>query len=168
MFSVLEKLLRNKTILAVVSIIFGIYMIIARRGVLDTIVRTAGYVLLGIAAAYVIMYFFGPRRDQVQLGYAGAAALGGLLVIWMAPAIINLFPRIAGIFLVLAGVSNLTEASRGESFPAYSKVVPILTIVLGVLIFFHPGSIINAVVVLAGAALIIHGLAELDLIRRIW
>ncbi|MBR0387707.1 MAG: DUF308 domain-containing protein, partial [Clostridia bacterium] len=43
-----------------------------------------------------------------------------------------------------------------------------LTIVLGALILFHPGAIVNAVVMLAGIALILNGLSELDMIRRIW
>ena len=88
-------------------------------------------------------------------------------MIWLAPSIINLFPRIAGVLLVLAGIFNLTDASRAGGFPAWSRIVPVLTIVAGVLIFFHPGSILNAAVTLAGIALILHGLSELDLIRRI-
>ena len=128
----------------------------------------AGYVMLATAVGYALIYFFGPRRDQVQLGYAGLATAAGLLIVWMAPAIVNLFPMLAGLGLIVVGLTNLMHAAREEGMPAASKVGPILTIVLGALILFHPGAIVNAVVMLAGIALILNGLSELDMIRRIW
>ena len=164
----IQKLIRNKTLFAIVSIAMGIYMCFAGRGVLYNIVRIAGYVMLATAVGYALMYFFSPRRDQVQLGYAGLAAAAGLLIVWMAPAIVHLFPALAGLGLIIVGLSNLMHAVRGEGMPAASKVGPILTIILGTLILFHPGAIVNAVVMLAGIALILNGLSELDMIRRVW
>ena len=52
--------------------------------------------------------------------------------------------------------------------PLVSKAGPIVTLVLGVLIFTHPGSVMNMVVTLSGVALILNGLSELDMIRRVW
>jgi hypothetical protein len=33
---------------------------------------------------------------------------------------------------------------------------------------FHPGTVLSTVIFLAGAALVLNGLTELDLIRRLW
>ena len=164
----IQKLIRNKVLFAVVSIAMGLYMCFAGRGVLYNIVRIAGYVMLATAAGYVLMYFFGSHRDQVQLGYAALAAVAGLLIVWMAPGIVNLFPILAGLGLVVAGISNLMQASQGGGLPSSAKIGPILTIVLGVLILIHPGAIVNAVVMLAGIALILNGLSELNMIRKFW
>ena len=164
----IQKLIRNKTLFAIVSIAMGVYICFAGRGVLYNIVRVAGYVMLATAVGYALIYFFGPRRDQVQLGYAGLATAAGLMIVWMAPAIVNLFPMLAGLGLIVVGLTNLMHAAREEGMPAASKVGPVLTIVLGALILFHPGAIVNAVVMLAGIALILNGLSELDMIRRIW
>ena len=163
----IRKLIRNKVLFAIVSILMGLYMCFAGRGVLYNIVRVAGYVMLATAAGYALMYFLGSSRDRVQLGYAALAGIAGLLIVWMAPAIVNAFPVLAGLCLVLAGVGNLTQASR-EGLPRSAMVGPVLTIVLGAVVLFHPGSVVNAVVMVAGIALILNGLSELNMIRRFW
>lgn len=164
----IQKLIRNKTLFAIVSIAMGIYMCFAGRGVLYNIVRVAGYVMLATAVGYALMYFINSRQDQVQLGYAGLAAVAGLLIVWLAPVIVNLFPMLAGLSLILVGLSNLLHAAGGAGMPVISKVGPILTIVMGAVILFHPGAIVNTVVILAGIALILNGLSELELIHRVW
>ena len=148
--NLLQKYFKNKAILAAASILLGIYMIIARRQALVNVVRIGGYALFAIAIVYVLAYFFGPSRDR-----------------GLASVIVNIFPIIAGILLIIAGVSNLIQ-SGSDVYPSYSKIGPVLTIVLGALIVFHPGSIMNLVVLLAGIALVLNGLSELDLIRRLW
>ncbi len=164
----IRNIIRNKHILAVLSIIMGIYMCIAGRSVLYTIVRVAGYGLVGAAVVYAAMYFFGRNgREQVQLGYAVVSGIAGLLIVRLAPAIVNIFPILAGIGLILAGAGNLAQAS-GNGMPLVTKAGPIVTLILGILILLHPGSIVNMVVTLAGIALILNGLSELDMIRRVW
>ena len=165
--NLLQKYFKNKAILAAASILLGIYMIIARRQALVNVVRIGGYALFAIAIVYVLAYFFGPSRDNGMLVYGCAALIGGLLVRGLASVIVNIFPIIAGILLIIAGVSNFIQ-SGSDVYPSYSKIGPVLTIVLGALIVFHPGSIMNLVVLLAGIALVLNGLSELDLIRRLW
>ena len=164
----IRNLVRNKTVFAILSIVMGIYMCVAGRSVLYSIVRVAGYGLIGAAMIYLIMYFVGQGgRDQVQMGYAVVSGIAGLLIVRLAPTIVNIFPMLAGIGLILAGAGNLLQASR-NGMPMVSKVGPIVTLVLGVLIFTHPGSVMNMVVTLSGIALILNGLSELDMIRRVW
>ena len=163
----MQQLIRIKTVMAAVSVITGIYLMIVRGGVTTQLFRIIGYALLLMAAAYLVLYFVKGDRDGVKLGYAGGAAVAGLLVQWLAPMILHLFPVLLGIALILAGISNLTGASS-QDFPKSAWLGPVLTIVLGAVILFHPGSVINTVVFLAGAALVLNGLSEMDLIRRIW
>ena len=163
----IRQIIRNKTVLAAASIITGIYLMIARGSVVTNLVRMIGYAMFVIAAVYVVLYFLGKNREQVQLGYACGAAVLGLLVRWLAPTIVNLFPVALGIAIVLAGISNLTGA-RSQGMPKAAWIGPILTIVLGAVILFHPGSVVSTVIFLAGAALVLNGLTELDLVRRVW
>ena len=72
----LEKLIRNKTIYAVASIVIGIFMIIKRGSMADDVVRIVGWLLLGMGAAYIAAYFIGSDREQVQIGYAVLAVIG--------------------------------------------------------------------------------------------
>ena len=162
----IRQLLRNKTVLAAVSILAGIYLMIARKNAPITLIRMLGYALLAAAVAYVVLYFT-KDRDQTKLYYAGGAAILGLLVQWLAPTIVNLLPIALGIAIIVAGVSNLTSA-RKEGLDKVSWLGPVLTIVLGAVVLFNPGRVVSTVVFLAGAALVLNGLSELDLIRRIW
>ena len=152
----IRNLIRNKAVFAVLSIAMGVFMCIAGRGFLDGIVRVAGYALLGAAAAYLVMYFF------------GNSGILGLVIVGTAPAIVKLFPRLAGIGLVLVGAVNLLQASQEGAVSGTSKVGAALTIALGALIFLKAGFIMNMVVVAAGVGLILNGLSELDMIRKIW
>ncbi len=164
----IRNLIRNKTVFAVLNIVLGIYMCFAGRHVLDTIIRVAGYGLLGAAVVYAAMYFLGQGgRDQVKLGYAIAAGIAGLLIRVLAPAVVNLFPVLAGIGLILVGAVNLAQAYKSGMSLA-SMAGPALTEVLGILILLRPGFLVNAVVMVAGIALILNGLSELNMIRRVW
>ena len=124
--------------------------------------------LVGTAAAYLVSYFMAKDKDSINLGYSVLAAAAGILLIVLAGPILNLFPRILGIVLVINGVTNLSQANVPGATPKYSKAVSIIILIVGVLVFFRPGVMINAVTFVAGAALILNGLAELDIIRRFW
>ncbi|MBR2822672.1 MAG: DUF308 domain-containing protein [Clostridia bacterium] len=164
----IRSIVRNKTVLAILSIVMGIYMCVAGRNVLYSIIRVAGYGLIGAAIIYLVLYLTGQNgRDQVKMGYAIVSGIAGLLIVRLAPAIVNLFPILAGVGLILAGIGNLTQAA-GSGMPMVSKVGPIVTLVLGLLILTHPGTVVNMVVTLAGIALILNGLSELEMIRRVW
>ncbi len=163
---IVQRFLRNKVIAAVLSIAFGIYLVIVRRNVVDGVIRVAGYASLVAGVAYLLYYLFGPAKDQVQLGYAAVLGISGLLLIWMAPAIRDIFPILAGVLLILAGVSNLTGA-KNALLPWYVRLFPILIIVLGAWVLFNPGSTVDIVVLLIGIGLILNGVNELDLVHRI-
>ncbi len=162
----IERIAKNKLIVAVLSIAFGIYLIIARSHAVDSIIRIGGWVSLVTAAAYLLFYFFGPARDEVQLGYAVLAGVMGLLAIWLAPAITNIGPILLGVALIIAGLSNLT-AAREVEIPVIGKIFPVLIMIAGLLVVFYPRTTLNVVMVIAGIGMIVNGVTELDLVRRI-
>ena len=162
-----QRIMKNKTAVAVASIVAGVYLMIARRHAVITLIHMLGFALFAVAAVYLVLYFTDPNRDRMKLGYAGGAAVLGLLARWLAPAIINLFPVLLGLAIIAAGISNLT-AARNLNTPKASWIGPALTILLGAVILFHPGSVISTFIFIGGAALVLNGLTELDMIRRIW
>ena len=164
----IQKIIRNKTILAALSIVAGIYLIIARRSAVDLIVRMLGYGLIAAAIGYVISYFFGPHRDETQLGYALLAVVGGILLISLARSIVNIFPILMGLLLMINGIGNLSQSFSDPNAPLAEKILPGLVALAGLLILIHPGAIVNSVVIVAGVTLIVNGLSDLSLIRRFW
>ena len=163
----IQKLLRNKTILAIASIVTGIVLMVFQRTVPITLIRIVGYILLVTAGGYLVTYFFGPavRRDQIQLGYAVVSAVCGLLMIMLAGSIVNLLPKLLGVVLIVNGASNLM-AVRSSSLQ--DKMGPFVIIALGIFFVLFSGVIANIVILLIGIAFVLNGLAELNLIRKIW
>lgn len=162
----LRNLMQNKAIMAAASILFGIYLIIARSAALYTLIRILGFGLLGPGLVYLVFYFGDRRRDRTSLIYAGVAGAAGLLIMLIAPSIVNFFPVLAGILLILSGGADLLSL-RGYG-DTKSKVLPIVLIVLGLLIVTHPGAIAGVVVAIAGGAFILNGLTDLNIIRKFW
>jgi len=164
----IQKLTRNKTILAIASIVIGVFMMIRRGSMVADLLKIVGYLLLAAGAAYLIFYFIGKNREGIRLGYAAVAAVAGLVLILRPYSVLNIFPILAGAVLVINGISNLIQASQGEGAPGYSRIVAIVIIIIGALLIFRPFRIWDALVFIMGAALVLNGLADLDIIRRFW
>ena len=164
----IQKLTRNKTILAIASIVIGVFMMIRRGSMVADLLKIVGYLLLAAGAAYLIFYFIGKNREGVRLGYAAVAAIAGLVLILRPYSVLNIFPILAGAVLVINGISNLIQASQGEGAPSYSRIVAIVIIIIGALLIFRPFRIWDALVFIMGAALVLNGLADLDIVRRFW
>ncbi len=161
-----QRVMQNKAIAAVLNIAFGIFLVIARRHALDDLIRIAGYVSIGAGIVYVVYYFTAQSRDQIQLGYAATLAIAGLLLLWLAPAIRNILPILAGILLILVGAGNMAGSSNTDA-PAYIRFFPVLIIILGVVILFRPGATMDVVILILGIAMILNGINELHLISKI-
>ena len=73
----IQRLTRNKTILAIASIVIGVFMMIRRGAMVADMLKIVGYLLIAAGAAYLIYYFAGKNREGVRLGYAVAAAGAG-------------------------------------------------------------------------------------------
>ena len=127
----LQKLIRNKTIYAVASIVIGIVMIIKGGRMADDIVRIIGWLLIGTGAAYAVNYFTSSERDEVQLVYAILAAVGGILVVALAKTIVGLIPILAGIALIVLFVFEIIGIVRalkgsGKPLPFIEKLPVII------------------------------------------
>lgn len=158
-----EKLIKNKLIVAVVSIIAGIVLVIMQKQALDSVIRVVAWGLLITAAAYAVLYFTGKEdKDEVQLGYALLSGIGGLVLLLLGGKLLNIFPVLAGLAMIAGGVVGLIGAGRKEGY-----IAPVLVILLGLLIVFHPGGTLNAIVLIIGIGLIVNGVSDLISIRML-
>ena len=164
----IQNVTRNKAILAIASIIIGVLLIIFQRSALDAIIRTLGWILVVTGGVYLLVYLFGPSKDSMQIGFAGLAGLAGLIMIFFAPSIVNFFPIMMGIILILNGLGTLVQASQDEVYPLYSKIFAVLTVVLGILILVQPGQVANILMIIIGAGFVINGINDLILCYRYW
>jgi len=164
----LERYLKNKTVMSVAGIIIGVILMIWRGSFVESMIRVMGYVLLAAAAVYLVMYFKDNKGDQTQLGYAVVCGGAGLLMIFLCRTILRAFPVIAGVLMILSGVATLAQVIKEKDVPLLSKILPIVVVILGILILTQPGRIANAIVFCVGVVFVVNGISGLLANREIY
>jgi len=167
-----QKSAKNQLIPALINIILGVLIIIFRRKTMDTLVLITGWILIVGAVAMICSCLFGKGKDgdsdKKSLKYTIAllCAVVGLFFIFSPKTVTDIFPILMGVGLILNGLGSISSSAAmegGRSFLAF--ILGILVMILGGLIIFHPGDVINIQMILIGAALILNGFACLDLFR---
>ena len=161
-----KELLRTKMIPALLSVVLGIALIIARKAALDVLVQIIGWILIVGAVGFVAAYFLGPYKDKTGLIAAVLAGLAGVLFITQADAIDDFLLILVGVVLILNGLGNVASAFVEGQNRLLVGIIGALIVVLGVLIITHPGSMMNAITVYMGISLILNGILDLFLLYR--
>ena len=164
MNDMMKRLMRNKVVTAALSVIVGVVLIVARRSALDEIVRIIGGLMLLGAAVYGVFYLIGFYKDSTQLMTAAGCAAAGIIFLSWPRLIVDLFPILAGVALILNGMSNLAEAGRTKE--KGTAVTAVLVIIAGILIAFPPGFIANAIVLCVGIGLTLNGAFDLMMLYK--
>jgi len=63
----MRELFRNKIVIAIAGIIFGIILIVHAAAAVDALVRILGAILLVSSAAYLIRYFMQKETKRIRL-----------------------------------------------------------------------------------------------------
>ena len=166
-----KDMLRRKTIPALLSIALGIVIIIARRSAVDLLVKIVGGLVIAGGIALVAVYFTRPNPAlgnlKMVLITAAVVVIIGLLLINYASSIVDIFPTIMGIILILNGLSHLTAAKMEPMDRFFSGAFGVIAIIFGLLIVARPGFIVNALMFYVGAFFVVNGLMDLFLVRRL-
>ena len=163
MYEKIRRVLEDKAVMAFVSIIFGGILIIKKRSALDGLVKVLGILLLVAAGAFIVMYI--KNRGGLQLGGALATGVIGLFLVMKPVTVVNFFPVIIGLVLLLNGLFDLSAAlarkKYGEGGYFFSFLFALLTMAAGLMLLLHPGYVANRLVLFAGIVLVINGLFDL-------
>jgi len=166
----IREQLKNKTVVAVLSIALGIIIIIARRAALDLIVKIIGGLVLTGGVAFAAINLIRPETSnnlKMDLITSGIAALAGIILITCASGIVDFFPIMMGIFLILNGLSHLAVAGTDPENRIIAGIMGIVTIILGVLIVMRPGVIADMVMIFIGASFLVNGVFDLLMVKRV-
>ena len=137
----IRTLMKGKLIPAILSIVLGIVLIIARRAALDVLVKIVRILIAVAGLAFIIAYFVrGDSNGKLQLtvGPAAVAVIFGIVLFFCASAVVDFFPILMGVIVVI----------------------------FGVLIVLRPGFVADAVMVFIGAFFIVNGLFDLFIVKR--
>lgn len=160
-----KQLLNSKLVPAVLSMILGIVIVIARRSAVDLLVKIVGGIVIAAAIGFILVYLTRPDKDAGNLTMvlvsAGAAALIGILIITFAESIVNIFPILMGVYLILNGLSHLTAGYADPENRTVAVILGVLVIALGLLIVVQPSFLVNTIMIFIGAAFIVNGVSDL-------
>ena len=160
-----KQLLNSKLVPAVLSMILGIVIVIARRSAVDLLVKIVGGIVIAAAIGFILVYLTRPDKDAGNLTMvlvsAGAAALIGILIITFAESIVNIFPILMGVYLILNGLSHLTAGYADPENRTVAVILGVLVIALGLLIVVQPSFLVNTIMIFIGAAFIVNGVFDL-------
>lgn len=165
----IRTLMKGKLIPAILSIVLGIVLIVARRAALDVLVKIVGVLIAVSGVAFIVAYFVrGDSNAKLQLtvGPAAVAVIFGIVLFFCASAVVDFFPILMGIILILNGLSHLTVASVDDGDRVITAIMGVIVIIFGVLIVLRPGFVADAVMVFIGAFFIVNGLFDLFIVKR--
>ena len=166
-----KTLLKSKLVPAILSIVLGIVIIIARRSAMDLLVKIIGGLVIAAAIVFIILYLTRPDKEAGNLPMvlltAGVSALIGILVIVFAEKIVDIFPIIMGIYLILNGMSHLAAGYAAPENRIIAGIMGVLLIILGILIVMQPGFLVDMLMIFIGASFIISGLSDLLMEKKV-
>ena len=161
------KMLRNKMNACVLSILLGLVLILAGKSALDLLVRIIGWMLLAMAASYLAMYFFGPFRTRIQLGSAVLWALIGFVFITWSGAVVNAFPVLMGLYLILNALSNFERGFATRPRDIRTIVLSCVMAFLGLWVLSKPAAAAGFFVQAVGVVYVINGISDFLVLHRV-
>ena len=93
--------------------------------------------------------------------------LVGVLLFVFAPNIVDIFPVIMGVYLILNGLSHMTAGYVDQDNRLIASLMGIVLIALGVLIVLQPAFLVNMIMVFIGAAFVVSGISDILLVIRV-
>ncbi len=169
----MQSFFRKPWALSVILTVLGIVLLLDPGMMLRSIVRLGGAALLIGGCSAIVSWT--RRRNEAGVSYLDAgggviAVLGGLFLLFSPESLINLFPTIAGLLIILSGVYNVLQAldSKRAGFDRWhmSVLLAVITIVLGAIILANPFGTMELLVQILGGVLIYNGLSSLWIVTR--
>jgi len=159
-----RNFMRNKIVLAVASIVFGIILIVWQRSALDSLVRILGIIMVAVAAVFIIMFAVQKEKKNSLIIVGIILAIVGAFFLIKPDFIVKLFPFIMGLILVISGISDLVGAlnlPKGASGKTGIVITSLVLAALGVVCMFQPGIIANILILFIGILLLVNGVFDL-------
>lgn len=167
----MKKFLSNQIVLAVLSIIFGLVLIIGRSSAVAFLVQVLGWMLIIAGVVNVILYIARKYdRNPSQIATAVLLFIFGIFFVAWPNAVVSIFPIIMGLVLIFSSVTNIAGIAgaplHGGAW-GFSLVMAILSLILGIVVLIHPIATANVLYLFIGITYLINGISDLMVISAI-
>ncbi|MCH3943551.1 MAG: DUF308 domain-containing protein [Atopobiaceae bacterium] len=167
----LDKLLKRTKatviVMGVALLVLGVAIFVNPASATMFITLLLGWVLV-ITGVYTLAMCFAhrlPVLSQADLLIGLLELIPGVLILAWPGFFVLYLSVILGVIILVTGVNDLSEAmvEKNLGIEDWWKVLVagILTILLGVLLFMSPFAFANAVMMIAGIALVFDGVTEI-------
>lgn len=150
---------------AAALILGGLLLILYPTSTLATAATILGVALVVYGAVSLVSYFFNRQEARSLTLIAGVAAvIFGIVVLARPSLVINFFPTVGGVLIIVAGVWQVLSAldlRRAGGAWKLPLVLAVVTVILGAVILFNPFGTMALLVRLLGAALLFIGVTGL-------
>lgn len=163
-----KKLKWNMILMSVLYLGLGIFLLMRPTTALNIVCYALGAVVLACAAVQLIRYFVAERgvfQSQLTL-ISGLVCLGlGAFLIIRSDIVVSILPIVFGLFVIfdsLGRVQNALDLRRCgyDSWKGF-LLLPVLSVVLGIIMILNPFGAMETLVMAIGIILIIEGAINL-------
>ena len=163
-----KKLKWNLILMSILYLALGIFLLMVPGMALNIVCYALGGVVLACAAVQLIRYFAVERgvfQSQLTL-ISGLVCLGlGAFLIIRSDLVVRILPIVFGLFVIfdsLGRIQNALDLRRCE-YPSWKGflLLPVLSVVLGVVLIVNPFGAMETLVMAIGVILIVEGAINL-------
>lgn len=163
-----KKLKWNLIVMSVLYVALGVFLLMVPGTALNVVCYALGGVVLACAVMQLVRYFMAERslfRSQLILA-SGLVCLGlGAFLILRSDIVVRILPIVFGLFVIfdsLGRVQNALELRRcGYASWKGFLLLPLLSIVLGVVMILDPFATMETLVMAIGVILVVEGAINL-------
>ena len=151
---------------AIIALAGGLILVIWPEAVKNSIMIILGALILAVGLVSLIMSYTGKwKKEKVPLLLLNSIVdiAFGLVLIIFPDFFMSVIFFVFGLILLIFGLGeiiNLFRTAKAVRVPWPLYIGPLITLVLGVIMFFNPSWVSNALFVVFGAALLLYSVSE--------
>lgn len=153
----------NGKITGILMLAVGVVLLVWPGATLYSFCRVLGWCLVIGGAAEIIMGVTGTRSPKNTAGGA-VSAIVGIVLISHPGIVIAILPFLIGLAVAAAGAGLLIRVIAGRVFGTLATmqiIGGVITLVLGLILMFHPVTAVKLLMVILGIVLIYYGILVL-------
>lgn len=151
---------------AIIALAGGLILVIWPEAVKNSIMIILGALILAVGLVSLIMSYTGKwKKEKVPLLLLNSIVdiAFGLVLIIFPDFFMSVIFFVFGLILLIFGLGeiiNLFRTAKAVRVPWPLYIGPLITLVLGVIMFFNPSWVSSALFVVFGAALLLYSVSE--------
>ena len=161
----LKRIKADYLLSSILTIVFGLALIIGRAAILKTIGSLLAIILIVVGLIYVASYFIGATSNSFS-AIMGAFVLAIGAWFWANPeVIVGFIPKLIGMIFFFHGIRGILEAMVAKGFQAKTWkagiIMSVIRLVIGLPCMINAFGIMKNALALVGIFLIYNGVSNI-------